>query len=232
MPLEIFNLQIPECLSTRKAAAETFDGVYSGNFHVSLEDRSRLAKITQTLEHPLIFHLIDSNQLTLGLIKPHAHFPDGKDLPLDDEEGEKVILSYIDPERIIFKMPFKFTKEQSTEFYGLLKEKYSKRFNDHPNKYDQWGKLSVFEAITHFTSSGPLTIMLLSGENAVEYWRGKMGATNPEEADPNSIRGRHGLKENMPNTLVHGSGSAEEARREIGLVAGFLKEFYKAIATK
>jgi nucleoside-diphosphate kinase len=56
---------------------------------------------------------------------------------------------------------------------------------------------------------------LLEGEGAIATCRKTIGATNPADADPGSLRGEFALA--MPNNLVHGSDSPESAEREIGI---------------
>jgi nucleoside-diphosphate kinase len=55
----------------------------------------------------------------------------------------------------------------------------------------------------------------IEGEGAIATCRTTIGATNPADADPGSLRGDLALS--MPNNLVHGSDSAESAEREIGI---------------
>lgn len=224
MELEHFFSPIPECLSTRKLARETIDGIYQGTLSISEMDKARIARIAFSLNRPFIDYMAENNMLTLGIIKPHTH--ESRDLPETDEEAAQKILSLIDPTRVLFQMPFKLTRAQAAVFYQPLEEMYSKKKMIDPNKYNSYGEFSVFESLLNFTPSGSITLLLLGGENAIENWRELMGKTNPEEADPNSIRGRHGLKEFMPNTLVHGSGSIDEVKREISLVGGFIQAFY------
>src|SRR5262249_29162690 len=69
--------------------------------------------------------------------------------------------------------------------------------------------------LAELTPSGPTLAFGLEGEGAIATARKTIGATNPAEADPGSLRGEFGLA--MPNNLVHGSDSPESAEREIGL---------------
>jgi nucleoside-diphosphate kinase len=66
-----------------------------------------------------------------------------------------------------------------------------------------------------FITSGPTLAFVLEGEGAIATARKTIGATNPADADPGSIRG--GLALAMPDNLVHGSDSPESAEREIAL---------------
>ena len=69
-----------------------------------------------------------------------------------------------------------------------------------------------YEELVSFITSGPLVAMVLEGESAVEAARQVIGATNPLEAAPGSIRGDFGLE--VQTNLVHGSDSPESAERE------------------
>ena len=70
-----------------------------------------------------------------------------------------------------------------------------------------------FKDLVSFMISGPVMIQALEGENAVLKHRDLMGATNPKEAAPGTIRGDLGTL--FTENLVHGSDSAESAAREI-----------------
>ena len=72
-----------------------------------------------------------------------------------------------------------------------------------------------FEGLVEFITSRPLIAMVLQGENAVELTRKTMGATDPLEAAPGTIRGD--LASDIGRNLIHGSDSPETAQREIGL---------------
>jgi nucleoside-diphosphate kinase len=72
-----------------------------------------------------------------------------------------------------------------------------------------------FGELVEFITSGPLVAMVLEGHEAVTAARQVIGATNPLEAAPGSIRGDYALE--VQTNLVHGSDSAESAEREVGL---------------
>jgi nucleoside-diphosphate kinase len=72
-----------------------------------------------------------------------------------------------------------------------------------------------FGDLVEFITSGPLVAMVLEGHEAVTAARQVIGATNPLEASPGSIRGDYALE--VQTNLVHGSDSAESAAREVGL---------------
>lgn len=70
-----------------------------------------------------------------------------------------------------------------------------------------------FGELVDFITSGPVAAMVISGENAIKAVRGLMGATNPLESVPGSIRGDFALS--IGENIVHGSDSEESAEREI-----------------
>ena len=71
-----------------------------------------------------------------------------------------------------------------------------------------------FESLTTFMSSGPIVVLVLSGDDAIKRHRDLMGATDPAKADAGTIRAVHGT--NIEFNAVHGSDSSETARFEIG----------------
>jgi nucleoside-diphosphate kinase len=72
-----------------------------------------------------------------------------------------------------------------------------------------------FGDLVEFITGGPLVALVLEGHEAVTAARQVIGATNPLEAAPGSIRGDFGLE--VQTNLVHGSDSPESATREVGL---------------
>ena len=72
-----------------------------------------------------------------------------------------------------------------------------------------------FEELVSFITSGPLVAMVLEGQDAVKAARQVIGATNPLEAAPGSIRGDFAVE--VGQNMVHGSDSPESAEREANL---------------
>ncbi|MDR2587583.1 MAG: nucleoside-diphosphate kinase [Coriobacteriales bacterium] len=72
-----------------------------------------------------------------------------------------------------------------------------------------------YEGLIAYITSGPVVKMVVSGPDAVAIARKLMGATNPKEAAPGTIRGDFGLV--MDANVIHGSDSPESAAREIGI---------------
>jgi nucleoside-diphosphate kinase len=81
--------------------------------------------------------------------------------------------------------------------------------------YAEHSERPFFGELVAFITSGPLVAMVLEGEQAVPAARQVIGATNPLEAAPGSIRGDFAIE--TGTNLVHGSDSDESAEREIGL---------------
>jgi nucleoside-diphosphate kinase len=75
-----------------------------------------------------------------------------------------------------------------------------------------------FEELVEFITSTPVVAMRVQGEGAIKVMRNLMGATNPAEATPGTIRGDLALS--LPDNLVHGSDSPESAARELELFFG------------
>jgi nucleoside-diphosphate kinase len=81
--------------------------------------------------------------------------------------------------------------------------------------YAEHTERPFFGELVSFIISGPVVAMVVEGPDAVAGMRQVMGATNPIEAVPGSIRGDFGAV--ISENLVHGSDSPESAEREIGL---------------
>jgi nucleoside-diphosphate kinase len=84
--------------------------------------------------------------------------------------------------------------------------------------YAEHSEKLFFGELVAFITSAPTLALVLAGESAISVVRATMGATNPAEAAPGTIRGDLALA--MPDNLVHGSDSPESARREIALWFG------------
>ncbi len=87
------------------------------------------------------------------------------------------------------------------------------------NFYIEHKERGFFGELIDFMTSGPVTIQVLEGEDAIAKNRELMGATNPQEAAPGTIRAEFATS--IDANAVHGSDSPEAAAREIGF---FFKE--------
>ena len=84
--------------------------------------------------------------------------------------------------------------------------------------YAQHRDQPFFDDLINYVISGAVVAMVVSGKNAVSVIRKMIGATNPFEAEPGTIRGDFAL--DVSENIVHGSDSAESAKREILLFFG------------
>ena len=87
------------------------------------------------------------------------------------------------------------TKDEASEFYKVHQSK------------------PFYSDLCSYLSSGPIVVMILEGENAVMANRKLMGATNPKDAEENTIRKLYGIS--IDKNSVHGSDSIENAKKEI-----------------
>jgi nucleoside-diphosphate kinase len=81
--------------------------------------------------------------------------------------------------------------------------------------YAEHREKPFFGELVEFITSAPTLALVVEGDSAIAVVRATVGATNPVDAAPGTIRGDLALA--MPDNLVHGSDSAESAAREIGL---------------
>ncbi|HKK43057.1 MAG TPA: nucleoside-diphosphate kinase, partial [Bacteroidales bacterium] len=96
--------------------------------------------------------------------------------------------------RISAMRMLKMTLEQAEKFYEVHKDK------------------PFFESLVEFMTSGPVVVMILKHNNAVEEFRKLIGSTDPAKAEPGTIRKLYAVSVQM--NAVHGSDSPENARRE------------------
>jgi nucleoside-diphosphate kinase len=77
---------------------------------------------------------------------------------------------------------------------------------------------AFFEPLVEYVTSGPVVAMVWEGPRAVEVARATIGATDPVQATPGTIRGDYGV--DISRNLIHGADSESSAKREIGLFFG------------
>ena len=87
------------------------------------------------------------------------------------------------------------TKDEAAEFYKVHQSK------------------PFYNDLCTYLSSGPIVVMILEGQNAILANRKLMGATNPKEAEENTIRKLYGIS--IDKNSVHGSDSIDNAKKEI-----------------
>lgn len=128
-----------------------------------------------------------ATERTLSIIKPDATQRNiiGKIISCFESRGLNIVAA---------KM-IHMSQEQAEGFYAEHKER------------------PFFGSLVSFMTSAPVLVQVLEGENAITANREIMGATNPENADEGTIR--KDFAESMERNSVHGSDSAESAKREI-----------------
>lgn len=126
-------------------------------------------------------------QSTLAIIKPEILKKglSGKIISIIEEHGFRISA---------MKMVH-LTKDQAGRFYHVHRGKF------------------FFEELTQYMSSGPIIVMVLSGDNVIERWRSLMGATDPSKAKEGTIRKLYGT--DIQRNAVHGSDAPETAAFEI-----------------
>lgn len=124
---------------------------------------------------------------TLSIIKPDAVKKGviGKIIDRFETNGLKIVAM----------KKLQLSECDAKSFYGVHKER------------------PFFGELVKFMISGPVVVMVLEGENAILKNRDLMGATNPKEAKPGTIRAD--FAESIDANAIHGSDSAENARIEI-----------------
>ena len=128
-----------------------------------------------------------SNEQTLSIIKPDA---------VERNLTENIKNIFIKNDlKIKESKKIHITKEEASEFYKVHQSK------------------PFYNDLCAYLSSGPIVVIILEGENAVLANRKLMGATNPKDAEENTIRKLYGIS--IDKNSVHGSDSLENAKIEI-----------------
>jgi nucleoside-diphosphate kinase len=124
---------------------------------------------------------------TLSIIKPEVVRKNkiGAIISMIEEAGLKIIA---------MKM-IHLSKEKAKIFYGVHKDR------------------EFFPSLIEYITSGPIVAMVIEGEDAIERLRKLMGSTDPQKAEPNTIRRIFGT--NIQNNAIHGSDSKKTAEFEI-----------------
>jgi nucleoside-diphosphate kinase len=138
------------------------------------------------------------NDFTFSIIKPNAvrTGKTGPILAMINENGFEIAAM-----RMV-----KLTVQQAESFYAVHRGK------------------SFFEGLIEFMTSGPVVVMILRHEDAVDQFRKLIGATDPAKAEPGTIRRTFAVSVQM--NAVHGSDSPENAMRESNFFFSEIERFY------
>ncbi len=109
---------------------------------------------------------------------------------------------------IIARLERRGLKLIALKMLRISKELAERHYGEHQGK-------PFFQSLVDFITSGPVIAMVWEGQNAVQVVRKMMGSTDPQTAEPGTIRGDFALF--MGNNIIHGSDSANSAEREISL---------------
>ena len=129
----------------------------------------------------------NSLERTLSIIKPDA---------VERELEIKIKKIFLDNQlNIVDSKKIQISKEEAEKFYKVHQTK------------------PFYEKLCTYLSSGPIIVIILDGENAIQKNRDLMGATNPKKAKDGTIRKLYGIS--IDKNSVHGSDSPENAKAEI-----------------
>ena len=130
---------------------------------------------------------MSNNEETLSIIKP-----DAVERNLVEDIKNIFIKNHL---KIKDSKKIHVTKDEAAEFYKVHQAK------------------PFYNDLCSYLSSGPIIVLILEGKNAVATNRKIMGATNPKEAEENTIRKLYGIS--IDKNSVHGSDSVDNAKNEI-----------------
>ena len=126
-------------------------------------------------------------QKTLSIIKPDA-------VERNLTENIKTLFKN-NKFNIVREKKIQVSKDEAAEFYKVHQTK------------------PFYDRLCNYLSSGPIVVMVLEGENAIEENRKLMGSTDPKNADEGTIRKQYGIS--IDKNSVHGSDSPDNAKKEI-----------------
>jgi len=125
---------------------------------------------------------------TLSIIKPDA---------VERNLGDKIKAIFEKNNlKVVNNKKIHISKEEASDFYKVHQSK------------------PFYDDLCTYLSSGPIIVIILEGENAIAENRKLMGATNPIDAEDNTIRKLFGIS--IDKNSVHGSDSIDNAKKEIG----------------
>lgn len=172
-----------------------------------------LLQAAGVLADPFVQELAQAGALTVAMIRPAVR--EAVSLPFDsDRSAAEAIEERFMHLGVLAKFSLSFDDLAVHEFYGdghaapmtpFPALRYPERF---PNRMEEFADLMI---------SGPTTIYLLTGPEAIATWRAQLGHWDIEQQrDPATIRGQLGVSNY--NNLLHGSDSEQSAARELGIL--------------
>ncbi len=130
---------------------------------------------------------MSSIEQTLSIIKPDA---------VERNLTEDIKKNFLENNlKIIKSKKIQITKDEAAEFYKVHQTK------------------PFYDRLCNYLSSGPIVVLVLESENAIEKYRKLMGATDPKNAEEGTIRKKFGIS--IDKNSVHGSDSSDNAKKEI-----------------
>tara|TARA_B100001029_G_scaffold124198_1_gene103435 strand:+ start:170 stop:580 length:411 start_codon:yes stop_codon:yes gene_type:complete len=130
---------------------------------------------------------MSSIEQTLSIIKPDA---------VERNLTENIKQFFLKNKlKIVKEKKIQISKEEAAEFYKVHQTK------------------AFYDRLCNYLSSGPITVIILEGSNAISENRRIMGATDPVKAEDGTIRKKYGIS--IDKNSVHGSDSKENAKKEI-----------------
>tara|TARA_Y100000816_G_C25566395_1_gene305552 strand:+ start:96 stop:506 length:411 start_codon:yes stop_codon:yes gene_type:complete len=130
---------------------------------------------------------MSSIEKTLSIVKP-----DAVERNLTENIKEYFLKNNL---KIVKEKKIQVSKDEAAEFYRVHQTK------------------PFYDRLCNYLSSGPITVMILEGENAIKENRRIMGATDPKNAEDGTIRKKYGIS--IDKNSIHGSDSVENAKKEI-----------------
>ena len=124
---------------------------------------------------------------TLSIVKP-----DAVERNLTENIKEYFLKNNL---KIVKEKKIQISKDEAAEFYRVHQTK------------------PFYDRLCNYLSSGPITVMILEGENAIKENRRIMGSTDPKNAEDGTIRKKYGIS--IDKNSIHGSDSVENAKKEI-----------------
>jgi hypothetical protein len=210
--------------SVSRARVTTFLKVANdGQFYNSLSsgEKGAVDNIRGILQDSDFQPVIDTGRFTFAMIRPHLEL--GKKTGSDEEIALEIgtkIRRHFD---VVLELPWPVSGDAFTRFYGHVQEKLQRIPKNAPdgsqsNVWDLFQTMGT-DASTSFLILDAQKKMKQTGYQGWQLWRTFIGATNPLEAIPGTLRGEYGSDY---NNIVHGSDSLSAVKTDIAWASGQL----------